>query len=222
MSQVPNTEGYTLQDIINAVRSHTTVADDLNDCFLKAVASYFDPAYNNDTYAGETTGKSMRRFRNYTPSQNKFYWLSPSVADIYARGRFWKVAQSPGTLTFTPKAGELVWVFVTEPGQPGVTAWNVFTQFILNLKVSAGYWVADIRVMAVVNEYVGYHPFWFYNVVLTNPGPTLSQSNPFIFMNQGPTEEVTLRLAVEIYFKTGSGSITFVTGTNGSSVALNT
>lgn len=220
MSQVPNSDSFTLLDVIAAVESHAgAISDDLAACFANASASFFDPTYNNLSYAPED---SMKRFRNYTPTQNKFYWLSPAVADIYMRGRLWKSSEPGGSLTITPATGSLIWAFVTQPGQPGVTAWNVFQQFVLNLKVSAGYWIADIRVQAVESEYVAYHPFWFYNVVLTSPGPTLSQFDPFIYMNQGPTQEVTLRLAVEIYFKTGSGAITFVTGINGSSVALNT
>ena len=66
MTRVPNTNDYSLVHVRDAVKSHTpTVQDNLDSCFTNAISSYFDPNYNNNTYAGETTGKSLKRFRNY-------------------------------------------------------------------------------------------------------------------------------------------------------------
>lgn len=66
MSRVPNNNSYGLTDVRDAVKSHSpSVQDNLDSCFNYAIASYFDPNYNNNTYAGESTGRSLKRFRNY-------------------------------------------------------------------------------------------------------------------------------------------------------------
>lgn len=61
---VPNTETFTLQNVVDAVNPTT---DDLQDCFNDANSSYFDPIYNNDSYA---PANSMLRFRNYGPGED--------------------------------------------------------------------------------------------------------------------------------------------------------
>jgi hypothetical protein len=57
--QVPNTDTFTLQDVVDAVNPTT---DDLFDCFADAIFLRFDPNYNHDLYAPPN---SMLRFRNY-------------------------------------------------------------------------------------------------------------------------------------------------------------
>ena len=54
---VPNTTTFSLQDVVSA-----TGGSSLSAAFSNAVSGYFDPAYNNDTYA---PSGSMLRFRNY-------------------------------------------------------------------------------------------------------------------------------------------------------------
>ena len=58
---VPNTETFSLLDVVNEIG---LTGDDRNlqACFNNANASGFDSAYNNDTYA---PANSMLRFRNY-------------------------------------------------------------------------------------------------------------------------------------------------------------
>jgi hypothetical protein len=61
---VPNTNTFSLQDVYDAVNDHASPTADLLDCFAKANSSFFDPAYNQASYA---PAGSMLRFRNYTP-----------------------------------------------------------------------------------------------------------------------------------------------------------
>ena len=72
---VPNTETFTLQNVYTVVDAHANPSANLSDCFAKAVSSYFDPTYNNDSYA---PANSLKRFRNYTIksllSDVKFCW----------------------------------------------------------------------------------------------------------------------------------------------------
>ena len=64
---VPNTNTFSLQDVWNAVKDHAPgTTGDLSDCFANAISNYFDPAYNNDSYA---PANSMKRFRNYGPKE---------------------------------------------------------------------------------------------------------------------------------------------------------
>lgn len=71
--KVPNTNTFSLQNVVDAVEGHAgniAAAEfpndkkDLKDCFDQAVLSYFDSNYNNDSYA---PANSMLRFRNYGP-----------------------------------------------------------------------------------------------------------------------------------------------------------
>lgn len=65
---VPNTETFTLQDVVNAIQWHSPYSGtDLSSCFASSISNFFDPSYNNDTYA---PANSMKRFRNYGPKNN--------------------------------------------------------------------------------------------------------------------------------------------------------
>lgn len=57
---VPNTNTFSLQDVVDEVNPTT---DDLVDCFADAVASKFDPAY-------EGSKDRLSNFRNYGASGN--------------------------------------------------------------------------------------------------------------------------------------------------------
>jgi hypothetical protein len=60
---VPNTETFGLADVLAAVEDHAgDIPNTLDDCFDNAVAEYYDPDYNKDSYA---VANSMKRFRNY-------------------------------------------------------------------------------------------------------------------------------------------------------------
>ena len=86
---VPNTETFTLQNVVDAVKWHSPyTTNDLSSCFANAIPNFFDPSYNNDGYA---PANSMLRFRNYgaknsiaiTTTQN---WICPSgVTQIYVK-----------------------------------------------------------------------------------------------------------------------------------------
>lgn len=85
---VPNTETFTLQDVVNAIQWHSPYSGtDLSSCFTNAIPNYFDPSYNNDSYA---PANSMKRFRNYGAKNqvviiNTQNWTAPSgVTKIYA------------------------------------------------------------------------------------------------------------------------------------------
>jgi hypothetical protein len=54
-SQVPDTETFSLQDVVNEVNPST---DDLVQCFADATTNLFDPAYYD-------TGDDLLEFRNY-------------------------------------------------------------------------------------------------------------------------------------------------------------
>ena len=66
---VPNTDTFSLTDVYAAVADHQIPSNppltgDLSSCFARSIAEYFDPSYNNDSYA---PANSMKRFRNYHP-----------------------------------------------------------------------------------------------------------------------------------------------------------
>ncbi|HSH53124.1 MAG TPA: hypothetical protein VK982_15475 [Bacteroidales bacterium] len=69
---VPNTNNYGLTDVVAAVEDHAGElpgADGLDGCFDYSIEGYFDPDYNNNSYA---PANSLKRFRNYGPK----CWLS--------------------------------------------------------------------------------------------------------------------------------------------------
>lgn len=63
MPSVPNNNNFSLQNVYDSVRGHSpaTVAT-LSSCFSNSVLEYFDPIYNDNSYAPVN---SMKRFRNY-------------------------------------------------------------------------------------------------------------------------------------------------------------
>mgnify|MGYP006293345121 CR=1 FL=1 len=64
---VPDTETFSLVDVLNAVEDHAgDIDNDLDACFYHSDPTYFDPDYNQDSYAPD---RSMLRFRNYGPGQ---------------------------------------------------------------------------------------------------------------------------------------------------------
>jgi len=66
--RVPDTNTFSLQDVVNAVENHAgNISDNLSACFSNAISVYFDSNYNNDTYA---VANSLKRFRNYGPNEN--------------------------------------------------------------------------------------------------------------------------------------------------------
>jgi gliding motility-associated-like protein len=68
--RVPDTNTFSLQDVVNAVEDHAGELpgdDTLQGCFTYANSTYFDSAYDNDIYA---PANSMKRFRNYGPDND--------------------------------------------------------------------------------------------------------------------------------------------------------
>jgi len=64
---VPDTNTFSLEDVYDAVNDHANPANNLDDCFTKALSGYFDSDYDNNSYA---PANSMKRFRNYGPQGN--------------------------------------------------------------------------------------------------------------------------------------------------------
>ncbi|MFW6272168.1 MAG: gliding motility-associated C-terminal domain-containing protein [bacterium] len=63
--RVPDTDSFSLRDVLTAVEDHAgNISNNLEACFNNAVSSYFDPAYDDASYA---PANSMKRFRNYGP-----------------------------------------------------------------------------------------------------------------------------------------------------------
>ena len=88
---VPNTTTFTLQNVVDAVNPTT---DDLRDCFKDAVSLYFDPAYNNSSYAPDS---SLLRFRNYNLTYNCGVSASFSGGETYPS--YYRVSLGSGTGT---------------------------------------------------------------------------------------------------------------------------
>lgn len=77
---VDDNELFTLQQVYDAVSDHDAPSDDLQSCFDNAIQAYFNPDYNNDTYA---PALSMLRFRDYKPNiAVPFYYDSIHVYDV--------------------------------------------------------------------------------------------------------------------------------------------
>lgn len=90
---VPNTETFTLQNVIDVVNPTT---DDLRDCLKDAVAAYFDPAYNNSSYAPDS---SLLRFRNYALTYNCGVSASFSGGNAYPSYYRVSLGTSTGTVS---------------------------------------------------------------------------------------------------------------------------
>jgi gliding motility-associated-like protein len=69
--RVPDTNTFSLQDVVNAVEDHAgDIPDNLDACFDNAIATYFDPIYHSDSYA---VPNSLKRFRNYGPPTHEIF-----------------------------------------------------------------------------------------------------------------------------------------------------
>lgn len=70
MAKVPNTNSFSLQDVVNVI---TGAAHDLADCFAHADANLFDPAY-------EGARDRLSNFRNYGSGYNDIFL--PSLDEL--------------------------------------------------------------------------------------------------------------------------------------------
>lgn len=70
---VPDTETFTLQDVVDAV---SPSSNDLQQCFYDANTLYFDPAYNDVSYA---PAGSLLRFRNYNVITTTMYMTNTNA-----------------------------------------------------------------------------------------------------------------------------------------------
>lgn len=76
---VPNTVLVNQTTVYDVIHSHApATANNLLSLFANANSAYFDPTYNNDSYA---PAGSLKRFRNYTVSAT-----CPAVGDSYQGG----------------------------------------------------------------------------------------------------------------------------------------
>lgn len=74
---VPNNNTFALTDVVAAIEDHAGEIpgdDSLQGSFQYAIDTYFDPEYNNNSYAPDN---SMRRFRNYGPDNENKALLIP-------------------------------------------------------------------------------------------------------------------------------------------------
>jgi hypothetical protein len=89
---VPDTETFSLQDVVNVVNPTT---DDLVDCFSDSNASYFDPLHGSKTMNPQT----LLGFRNYRPN---CAGLDVSVdPSLYPNTHTVDLGTSTGTVTLT-------------------------------------------------------------------------------------------------------------------------
>lgn len=108
---VPNTNTFSLQDVWNAVKDHTSgTTGDLSDCFANAISNYFDPAYNNNSYA---PANSMKRFRNYGPKGYPTTGVYTIPFPNYGVG-----IRVIGRLIYVSPDGDNLFIFVTAENQP--------------------------------------------------------------------------------------------------------
>lgn len=78
---VPNSVPVYLDAVWNAVKNHApSTTFDINSCLANARADYYDPAYNNNSYA---VPNSLLRFRNYGP---KWSITITSISNLTATG----------------------------------------------------------------------------------------------------------------------------------------
>lgn len=80
-TSVPDTETYSLQDVVGAV---SPTVNSMYDCFSNANPLNYDASYNNDTYA---PANSMLRFRNYDITPITLYMTS-SVSSVGSGDNF--------------------------------------------------------------------------------------------------------------------------------------
>jgi hypothetical protein len=77
--RVPDTNTFSLQDVVNAVEDHAgDIPDNLSACFANSIVSYFDPDYDNNSYA---VANSLKRFRNYGPDEGNYDPFCPDAFD---------------------------------------------------------------------------------------------------------------------------------------------
>ena len=99
MTAVPNTNTFSLQDVYNSVHGHTSgTTGDLQSCFNNAVSYFFDPNYNQDSYA---PANSQLRFRNYYPYSVTNYLYAVILNNAADAS---KIAKSP-VYWFTSSSG---------------------------------------------------------------------------------------------------------------------
>ena len=86
---VPNTDTFTLQNVVDAVIPTT---DDLSDCFNDAVSGQFDPAYegNKDNllnfrnYGNQSSGTGVVTVNNSLFQTGSYSYLPPAGLGYYA------------------------------------------------------------------------------------------------------------------------------------------
>lgn len=102
LCQVPDTETFTLQDVVNAVNPTT---DDLTDCFNDANSAYFNATHKASYYAAAGNKNNLLMFRDYGShnASGSVICTGGTVTDINVGGVDYRVHTfiSSGTLTVT-------------------------------------------------------------------------------------------------------------------------
>lgn len=88
---VPNTDTFTLQDVVDEVNPTT---DELVDCFSDAIASKFDSTYSGDK-------NELLNFRNYGAIVNLRYFVINNTGQT----RFFSYTNPSGNVAFTSLPG---------------------------------------------------------------------------------------------------------------------
>lgn len=113
---VPNTNTFSLQDVWNAIKDRAPgTTGDLSDCFANAISNYFDPAYNNNSYA---PANSMKRFRNYGKG-------NPITGVYTIPFPDYDGARVIGRLIYVSPDGDNLFIFVTVERYQAYTNWLV-------------------------------------------------------------------------------------------------
>ena len=164
--KVPDTNTFSLVDVYNAVNDHANPTGDLADCFSKAISSYFDPAYNTDSYA---PANSMKRFRNYGHYETSIIYGSPGTTNHWLANSFlegntaldWDEAvyddyneQTDDILYGTDLGIGYAGHHNDHISQPETTIWRSFLEFDTSfLGSSANVISATLRLYAAVHEH---------------------------------------------------------------------
>ena len=99
---VPNTNTFSLQDVVNVVDPTT---DDLVDCFSDADSSAFNSSYNPN---GAGNNNNILNFRDYSPSTNVTMTLElenygMGTLSVTISGTTYSVTPSTSWATYTIK-----------------------------------------------------------------------------------------------------------------------
>lgn len=135
--RVPDTDNFSLQDVYDAVKNHSAPTGDLRDCFAKALANYFDAAYDNDSYAPPN---SLKRFRNYGPPPG-----NPTTGSFTLPFPDYSGYRAVGLLIYVSPNGDNLFVLL-QVKLPGGDAYQLVRFAMSNFDLSTAQYVSERNV----------------------------------------------------------------------------